>query len=59
MTPDADSGSDIDLMAALEDSLLEASKMPTIHGYYKRQGFESCPRCGEWLLPPTGSLASG
>jgi hypothetical protein len=28
---------------------------PTIHGYYRRQGYENCPKCGEWLASPNGS----
>lgn len=37
MTQNADSGRDIE---------------STIHGYYRQQGYESCPDCGKWLLPP-------
>jgi hypothetical protein len=22
---------------------------PTVHAYYRHQGFESCPDCGEWI----------
>ena len=29
---------------------------PTMHGYWRARGYESCPTCGEWLLPPIGRL---
>lgn len=39
-----------DLMAALEESLRPVRhRLSTTHGYYKAQGFESCPDCGYWL----------
>jgi hypothetical protein len=24
---------------------------PTMHGYYRKHGYESCPDCGEWIDP--------
>lgn len=46
-------GGTVDLMAALEDSLAKA-KNASIHAYYKKQGFDSCPRCGEWIAEQMG-----
>lgn len=46
-------GGTVDLMRALEDSLAKATNV-SIHAYYKAQGFESCPRCGEWIAEQSG-----
>lgn len=27
----------------------EKRPMSTVHAHYKRNGYESCPKCGEWL----------